>query len=221
MSVRVSLFVDLLNRPATGSCMKTKHLQSVQERVSRHVSPPLGEPRHVSPGACEPRHVSPAAWEPRHVSPVMWALPHVSPVMWALAPVSPVMWALPPLPSSRATISPLRAAQAEQSDGPTKCQCHWPLILSLYGTQEDYSTWWFNVWYDMRVWCPRRISEKLLVASIFCTGFCRAHTLGIPIQESATHHNLIHIIHSSLVSDIGVMLIPSLLTRRVPPEWLR
>ena len=29
--------------------------------VSRHVSPPLGEPGYVSPAACEPGHVSPAA----------------------------------------------------------------------------------------------------------------------------------------------------------------
>ena len=29
--------------------------------VSRHVSPPWGEPGYVTPAACEPGHVSPAA----------------------------------------------------------------------------------------------------------------------------------------------------------------
>ena len=34
--------------------------QATWEGVSRHVSPPLGEPGYVSPAACELSHVSPA-----------------------------------------------------------------------------------------------------------------------------------------------------------------
>ena len=84
--------------------------------VSRHVSPPLGEPGYVSPAACQPGHVSPAA-SPVQPSCLSVAIdfPPLHRLSRATAPPPPFL-----RPGGR------RAAVAQST------ATHWPLIYNVW-----------------------------------------------------------------------------------------
>ena len=64
-----TMFPEMLIVYFTPSACRCMEIFAIVVTVSRHVSPPLGEPGHVSPAACEPGHVSPSSGTAQRLPP--------------------------------------------------------------------------------------------------------------------------------------------------------